>query len=608
MKLKSLILIFSIPTYCLFTALTANAAPQTADIVKDESYNLMLIGGQIEICNNGARQFCERKVASAFDKEPLLEEFEYSESTLRPVTQTQGYKSLPSNIKSKLDQIFAYFYDKPKKVNSITQINSPAYSTAFDFNAQEFIDNLPKDVYYAILDYARLKTYPDMKVELEKSISLAAKEILATFVKQAQLKRKSDEVLTLKFLTSSQRNPFEDVSWYQQAFTQTAKMLAIEDDTYENIHISWIPLEQSLMQAIEIEKLGGEGCSQLVSLRNKNNLFNVAVRYPKLNKLQHHLCRNPEELESFFADAHGIFFGDADFVGVNNALSTMSLFRTKQGQYTNYHEIIQRRFINSEVFVAGNGEGARILSGGIFANRPVPMITGGTGTASLVRGAFALPPAPSGCDKGENCPFGMTEDDLTYENMGGMGLFSNGIVDTHFSSQNRHARMATLAAASKTRFGFGIDTNTALLVAKQIEESGSNTSTKLKVIGDQGVYIIDMRDGIVKTQSGKHQIIGLSHNINQGDVLFIDNSTMELTFSFSQTSQLLSQKGLVIPMNEGVYHRNVSFNCGTTTFHRWNEENIAWLINPAEDTRFLINRNQWGETCSYNNLLFGVEN
>ena len=64
----------------------------------------------------------------------------------------------------------------------------------------------------------------------------------------------------------------------------------------------------------------------------------------------------------------------------------------------------------------------------------------------------------------------MQGSDLTYRAGGGSGLFNIGILDTHFSERDREARLALLTAYTGTRFGFGVDEATALMVNTTEEE------------------------------------------------------------------------------------------------------------------------------------------
>jgi len=91
-----------------------------------------------------------------------------------------------------------------------------------------------------------------------------------------------------------------------------------------------------------------------------------------------------------------------------------------------------------------------------------------------------------GCQKSDSCNEAVLNDDLTYNSKGGLGLFHWGIMDTHFSERGRQGRLAQLALDTNTRFAFGVDEATALVVSNINSEKPS-----FEVTGKSGVFIVD---------------------------------------------------------------------------------------------------------------------
>ena len=85
------------------------------------------------------------------------------------------------------------------------------------------------------------------------------------------------------------------------------------------------------------------------------------------------------------------------------------------------------------------------------------------------------------------CPPGLLEDDLTYDAKGGLALFPLGILDTHFAARDRHGRLAQLLIDSQTRFGFGVDETTALVVGS------TGQGWRLRTLGEGVVWIFDAK-------------------------------------------------------------------------------------------------------------------
>jgi cyanophycinase len=81
----------------------------------------------------------------------------------------------------------------------------------------------------------------------------------------------------------------------------------------------------------------------------------------------------------------------------------------------------------------------------------------------------------------------MITDDETYDAQGGFGLFSYGILDTHFTQRGREARLITFARKTGTQRAYGIDENTALVV-----RNADTPSVSMEVLGEHRVHILDV--------------------------------------------------------------------------------------------------------------------
>ncbi|HZU68492.1 MAG TPA: cyanophycinase [Ktedonobacteraceae bacterium] len=103
-----------------------------------------------------------------------------------------------------------------------------------------------------------------------------------------------------------------------------------------------------------------------------------------------------------------------------------------------------------------------------------PMITGGESYEAIRNGAF---------------PY-IQEDhlnDLSYDPAGGFGMFTYGLLDTHFTERGRQGRLIRLAADTHTPMGYGIDQDTGLLIT-----NADSPQAQMQVIGQHGVYILDL--------------------------------------------------------------------------------------------------------------------
>ena len=587
-KLKS-------PIYRLFCKLAclslAFAMTPNAVLAKEDAYDLLLIGGGLKICSEWDIRHCTKD--TQFDGTPAAKVYRLNRENLQKVTKARAFANLNQETQSHLNAAFDYFYANEKQLSSPAQIKAAFAQALPDIDGAALFTNLPDAIYYALLDFTEQAPLQQERIHFAASQSQASKSIFRQFVIQSALKNTTDGPVNLLFLTASARDPYAAVHWYQQVLEQAAKQVL----PGKQVNINWLALDKSLTQTLDGMANGTASCPDLTKYQTANQLYGRDTVYPAHYQQQLQLCKNPETVTEMLANAHGLFINGGD------QMRTLALFRTQQGTSRQWHQQLMKKIASNRILLAGTSAGTAVQGGGIFRNRPVPMITGGVSEVALIRGAFALPPAPFGCEKDGNCPHSLLEDDLTYDSAGGLGSFNLGIVDTHFSARDRQARLAVLAAATQTRFGFGVDENTALLVNRE-----ANGDRKLKVLGERGVFVVDLVNAIVKKQAGKHQIIGLSHYLHHGDTGHYQAVKDNLSLSFSDSSEIIKEKTMVVATERGEFRRQVSLHCGTQTFHRWADKGIAWLVNASEETVFALNHSNTVPQCSYKDLLFGIEN
>lgn len=138
--------------------------------------------------------------------------------------------------------------------------------------------------------------------------------------------------------------------------------------------------------------------------------------------------------------------------------------------------------------VAGSSAGTAIQAG-------APMLTGGESYPALRFGAMAM----------------ASGDSLAYDPSGGFGLFSYGILDTHFGQRGRQGRVLRLAADLRRDRAFGVDEDTALWVS-----DAETPAARMTVLGRGGVGIFDLRDA--RLAGERFGIVGVRvHYLTRGD-------------------------------------------------------------------------------------------
>jgi cyanophycinase len=144
--------------------------------------------------------------------------------------------------------------------------------------------------------------------------------------------------------------------------------------------------------------------------------------------------------------------GSCYFTGGDQSLIVQALIQ--DGRPTPALEAI-RRCWRAGGLIAGSSAGAAIMSD--------PMIMSGGSVEALVH-----PPAPEPHD--------------TRLCVGrGLGFFPHGLVDQHFLQRGRLGRLVAAMRATGWRHGFGIDENTAMVIA----------DGRLRVLGETGMVLVD---------------------------------------------------------------------------------------------------------------------
>ncbi len=577
----------------LLISSTSTAATEIAQHTDNisYSYDLVLAGGGLRTCSSMSQRNCN--TANFPDTAKTANTYEFNRKNVDKFKNTAVFTGQADSAKQKFNAIFEHVNATPVTLTGGSREIAKLFKQAADdFAGDDFFYGLPNQVYYAVQDYFEVASTKTEIVDLTDNKSKQVTEIYTRFVEIADSKRQQghDDILRIGVMTSSSRDPLSNRDYYVGIF-ESAAAIALPN---QNVEVLWIPLSKSLQQAMVLTQQGFDGCARLGSLFEANGSFNRDAVYPHLVSQQRALCEQPQLLADMLNSLHGLFINGGD-----QSLSLAALTNS-DGSDNRWMQIIRNKLATDGLVLGGTSAGTAVQGGGIFKHRAVPMISNGDPEVAFIRGAFALEPPPFGCEKDNSCPHGLIEDDLTFNPRGGIGTFPLGIVDTHFSERDREARLALLAMHTKTQFGFGVDEATALLVnlgSQQID---------MEVVGEGGVFIVDAQNGIYKTQSGKNQIVAMSHFINHGDKARYSYETQDM--SFQLIGQITTATKPLPGLEKGIWRNEVRKHCGTPTFHRWQAMKIAFLVNPNEETRFAINETGSASLCSYTDLLFGMEN
>ena len=563
-------------------SLVIKAVASEKNVQNDSKIDLLLAGGTLPVCSSFSQKNCADESFSSQALTQLLYKFD-TESITR-FNNSDFYNALSKQDKLNINSLLEIIYSKSNnQVLTKNEVSKLLRSSKF----KTLFLELPDSLYFSMFDFFEVRQLDNNdlrkteKVVLANSNNNSSKLIFETFHQQAvkRAKQKGKAETDIIVITASSRDPFESADFYQGVFANL------------NAKTLWLPLDSSLQRAIEFSR-----CDQLEQIRQDNLLFDRARIYPQRTKQQLDYCLHPKKLLEAIKQADGIFFNGGD-----QSRTLAALVNSKQ-QPTEVLTLIEQQVKNGQLIVAGTSAGTAVQAGGKHLNHDVVMVTNGDPQLALSRGAFSTAAPSVRCSETGTCPkTEIQHGDLTYIKGGGTGLFNLGLLDTHFSERDREVRLTVLATMTNNQFGYGVDETTALAVS-----FNSPFSTKMQVIGENGVFVIDVKDKQSSVVTGqKNYVSGISYYLNHGDTMQYDHKHNQLNVSFAKTSALINEqhKAKYKPAKEGIWRANVSKHCGSKEIINWQLFNATFALKASNQSQFALNSK--GQ-CSYANLPFVI--
>ena len=482
---------------------------------------LFLVGGGLKSCSSMAIKNCN---SIALASNPQLTQakttslYKVDKKTVNLINVFWPKSFNDDNLQQIIQLLTAISTDEKSSLLAKSQLKTLLKR----YDDQHTISKLNDAEYYLLLDLleqpvltnngtTRLKEL----IDLTNSTNVFSTEIYQEFVRLAQeiSDKKSPNVLVL---TASARDPFEAVDFYQAVFSQAGA------DTH------WLPLDATLNWLINQPGERKQICQQLTSARLKiQGSANRELVYPDLTKQQLQACLTPKIILTAIKQADGIFINGGD------QSLTAKAFINEDGSDNEALTLIKSKLTNNTLVIGGTSAGTAVMSGGMYKQSNIAMITNGQSNTAVFRGAKKDVLPQEGCQKSDSCSNAVLNDDLTFNSQGGLGLFHWGIMDTHFSERGRQGRLAQLALDTKTRFAFGVDEATALVV--------SNINSKqpnFEVTGQSGVFIVDNH------LNKKNAVI--THYITRGDRAMLTEN--KLVFNSASWKKVMVEQ-TKLPLN-----------------------------------------------------------
>ncbi|WP_214000402.1 cyanophycinase [Arsukibacterium sp.] len=337
-------------------------------------------------------------------------------------------------------------------------------------------------------------------------------ELHQKFVAMAQQVAGDKRKPRILVVTASSRDPFAAVDFYTNLFAEAGA------------DVSWLPISAAYQAAWQTGDKNS--CAELDKhLAEQHGSYQRQRVYPDLMAQKTDFCQaGSKAAVAQIRRSDGIFFNGGD------QSLTLRALRLEDGSASAELQQIERMLEAGQIVVAGTSAGTAVMSGGSFNGQRTPMITNGDSFNAMQFGAFDLPAPAVGCDKDQSCSNGLAENHLTYNGGGGLGLFRWGVLDTHFSERGRQGRLIRLLHDTQSRFGFGIDENTGLLVG--FGRAEAEPDVRMAVMGEAGVYVVDMNSA---NSSGEGSALNLrnvvTHYLTRGDEMELNANQLRSRFA-----------------------------------------------------------------------------
>jgi len=467
----------------------------------------MMTGSELKFCRSAILSQCNAQSVTNFSKDFARKgkRYKLSMSKIEKAMSAQLWHSTRQVIRYELKIFLTEFAKKTgaQAMNYDQLINRWKLMTvnqgAAKYSGHSLFLRLNSNEHDMVFDFLEIPQVNGFGQALKEHVNFTDEKfpnstaLAKIIVEQSRLINQKAKPNIL-LVTAGARDTFADIDAYQAFF--------------ENLDatVQWLPIDE----AINTLHVDQANCSMLDSYREKFlNSYQRQNIYHSKTQLQNEYCKDPSKITAMINQADGLLFiGDSpmrlrDSLIIHSRIESMPL------------TTIKRRVKQNKLFVAAIGGVSRAMVGN---DNNQPLIVSGTSQQVVSMGTERVGANSLDCQGAFSC-----QRKQTMYSEGGIGLFDFSIVDTHFSSKGRFARLANVAMDTNQKFAVGIDHDTALLVDTNAE------ITKLKVVGLSGVSVIQRNLAVAPSKIHELEKVNLSY-FTTGDILSIDDDKISVVY------------------------------------------------------------------------------
>ncbi len=436
-----------------------------------QSYQLMLVGGELPYCRSSELQLCNTLSLNDFGLKLNRRTSSYRVSTYQ-IKQLMAPKlwhysrqvlrhdlnivllnlsMLTANQSFTKEQLF-------KLLITIQVVSEGRYLNGHSLFASLTANE--RNMFWDFLEQPQLNSFSARikeTVNLKDPQYFGSIDLFKQIITQAKLIKQTAKPNVL-IITAGDRDPFKNVDALVDVFEQLGAKA------------QWLPISVALSAAMSHKN----GCNNLDYYRNSvGNNFSREKIYPDLTKFQGQLCDQPQKMSQAIMRADAVLF-----TGKQPRLIKQSLFDHHQ---TNGRllTLIKQQMVSNKLFVASIGPATLAMTGGVDTQgQAIAMITNGTSDMAFRHGTTTK---AKECAITSQC---LASSYVEYDEKGGLGLFNLGVIDIGTSSRSNFGRLTKVAYDSHNNYGIGLDPLSGLLI------KASDKDIQFKVVGLDGVTIL----------------------------------------------------------------------------------------------------------------------
>ncbi|RTE85872.1 MULTISPECIES: hypothetical protein [Gammaproteobacteria] len=429
-------------------AVVVSASAQAQDTPR--LYNLYMLGSELEICSSMKQEWCENTSWIQANEMRTARLFDLSDVRRRSATNQAIWPDNREDIRNAVSEALAQMSEHFGR----GIVPEPRFVERFRSRAHlDLLMQLTDAEYNRILDTLELRRLEGLNevANIEQS-SPVTQEFITDIVNMMRpISGGSQPRLTL--VTAAARNSFAQVQRYTSAFEQAGAI------------VQWLPLDSVVTKAQMMN-----ACDELEDFRRTDlDTYDRDRVSPQFHAQQVAYCEADNAWRDVLATTHGVFFLDGRAQRLRDAM-------VQNNDPVGFLGGVLERFREGSLIVFSEGEASNAM---VQSN----MLSNGTSREAMRRRAQSRAAPPLNCDLDNSCPRNLGTNTVTYDPLGGLGIFPFGTVDSEFAQRGRQVRLMKLAQQAAIPLSFGIDRNTGLQV--------NTAQSYFRVQGNEGVTIFE---------------------------------------------------------------------------------------------------------------------